>query len=346
MNKKSRIKLIKDINKQALLKQADVAELLSSNFSSIIDKDHPYESILKIISTGVITRTFGLPWGIITVVLGTAGIDINSIFSKLKEVLSSFFATNPTITNDNVDSHATNLANQVLQHSSISQETLQTELQPAEASQLDFLKKYAAPIDSGMFSKLTSVLGLASKTGKFSFGGLLSGILFAVIKALFIGGGLTLAAEYVASKIRDKGKPAEQSSSSTTQTNTQDQSKPKETSLLQYIKSITHSSGKGEVIHKNDSDINNKGNYAWYVPSNGDLSKTLYNWIFEIYPEIPNNVEDVISENYSKVINPLLSIIQKWNSENINQLQEVRIPNNFITRKQIVDYILSSFILQ
>ena len=343
MNKKSRIKLIKDINKQALLKQADIAEILSSNFSSIIDKDHPYESILKIISTGVITRTFGLPWGVITAVLGTAGIDINSVFSKLKEVLSSFFATNPTITNDNVDTHATNLANQVLQHSSISQETLQTELQPAEANELYFLKKYAGPIDSGVFSTLKSVLGLTSKTGRFSFGGLLSSILFAVIKSLFIGGGLTLGAEYLASKIRDKGKPAEQTS---TQTIQQDQSKPKETSLLQYIKSITHSSGKGEVIHKNDSDVNNKGNYAWYVPSNGDLSKTLYNWIFEIYPEIPNNMEDVISENYSKVINPLLAIIQKWNSENIKQLQEVRIPNSFITRKQIVDYILSSFILQ
>ena len=75
-------------------------------------------------------------------------------------------------------------------------------------------------------------------------------------------------------------------------------------------------------------------------------SKNIYDRIFEIYPTIPNNVEDVIYNNYIKVITPLLDTIQKWNSENINNLQEVRIPNNFLSRKQIVDYILSSFILQ
>jgi hypothetical protein len=80
MNKKSRIKLIKNINKQAFYKQADITDFLSSHFSSIIDKNNPYESIINMIGTGVITGLFGFSWGAIAALLDKAGINITSVF--------------------------------------------------------------------------------------------------------------------------------------------------------------------------------------------------------------------------------------------------------------------------
>ena len=363
MNKKTRIKLIRSINKQALYsevlyKQAGVEDFLSNNFSTLIDKNNPFDSILNLLGIGSATIFFGPLSGIIVTFLGYFGIDLSFLLSKIKEVLKYFFDTKPTISTGNVDTHAEALASKVTEGLNIPAAVLEQSVEQVTANDFNLygLQKTAGFGFVDVYNKknnqinvdiLKKIFGMSDKaTG--AKGGFLRRLIFFIIKALFLGGITAAGVGFITENapkplIQTPGQAPQVPGQALTQPSGQ-VALPKNT-LLAHIEKKYPSSGKGQQIHKNDADEHNNGRYAWFITST-DLNQTIYDWIFEIYPDIPDNIENVIYNNYEKIINPLLNDIQKYNPENINDIYEIRIPNSFTSRKQIVDHLLSSLILQ
>ncbi len=324
----NKIDVLKEMNKQAFDLQPLVNTLVSS-IKNLIDPQNPITSVLQIITEGFIFSKWGWAAGIIATILDKVfNVNIKTLFATIRSSLGSFMPNNinkPV----NIEEVSNMLTNDVLSKNNISSQEAnksfeqilqeQPEIQQqAQLIQLSLIKH--SSMDKIAF------FGAISKMGLF-------GIIKAIIKAALIGAGFSAAGNVMVSTVKDKPEnlPAT------------------ETSQIQSQKFISfgEASGLGQKYFANDADIEETKGSAWYIPAINGLDIFIYDWIFEIYPNMPENIKNIVDRNIKRILPIIKREFYKWNpSTNIDMPNEVRVPTNIgktelHSVKDIVDLTLS-----
>lgn len=350
-----RIELLESISSNELKKEAGmfsaITSIISSVFSDVFNINDISGSLMRIATTAVMGYFFGIWWSIATAILQYGfGIDIEVILNTIVSVLSKFIST---VFNSNkqdeidVDKASEQLADEVMKTSNVSGPTLEEPI----GNIITANKKESLIKEAGIGSKLFGSSLKAFMTT--SSGGFLKKLIGTIIKGLLVGSGIGVGTAAAMRSI----KPGQHASSETIalpeiSLNRKDRH-PKETkkntskSLRSYM---GPPSGEGKSYHLNDADENSEGQEAWFIPNKtSDFGRTIYNWIFAVYPDISNSAETILYDNFMKVYNSIKRDFNRYNKnmELYTNGAYVRIPKTINgkrihTVKDIVDIILDS----
>ncbi len=347
-NQEARIKFIKACATKSpvIIKDAgmgeQLADMLTNSIKDLIDPNNIVTSILQLGLEGLIGAKFGFMWSIFVTVLDKVfGINVKNLFKLITGNVGGFLKSSPDIasmSSGTLDAVASKLTNATLSTAGIDSNNANIPIQTlAEKS-----TEATAMLTAGIIKDAQAAGFLA----KLSIGSLIKSI----ITALLRGAAASMSVSAVQQSGNLSNKPAtndEQvggsgsSSGNTTSTMPAQRLNPTKS----VLKRVGNPSGKGEVSHVNDASINDDaGNKSWYITSSGNFTKTMFNWVVAIYPDMPENIETKIYDNFIKAARPVRDLFSKWNSGiDIDSPKEyIRVPSNFTTQKQIVDTILSA----
>ena len=336
MNKKSRVRVLKMLNKQAFGID-DIVNYIVNAIKQTIDPENPITSVLQLIAEGFIFSKFGAIGSIVAVILDKAlGINVSTLWKVLSDNLGSFMSSNKG--NVDLDKASSQIANQTISALNVPNEDA--------AKPFDQLRQENG-IYTGAFVKSDRLIKEAG--GLFGIG--LWGLLKAIAKAALIGAGFSAGGNLISNVI----------SPSNTSSNTQKSDVPEnaqQTTVPQKVvksllKLVGNPSGDGEVYHKNTADINESSGYAWYITSQGKFEKFVYDWLYKIYGNTTEQVDQTIDTYFMQAIAPLKREIAKWNpEENIDSAgASIRIPHSINgiemhTVKDLVDFVLSMMTIE
>jgi len=363
MDIEKRIKIIKALNsdyeiqKEAGLFTA-ITSVIGASFSDVFNPDDISGSLMKIATTAVMGYFFGIWWSLATAVLQYGfGIDIKVILQTINSVLSSFISTvfnSGTQNQVNTDKASEELTDEVMIASNITGPQLEEPIgNMITAAQKDMLVKEAG---IGGLAKLFG--GSLKGFMTVSSGGFIRKVIGTIIKGLLAGAGIGVGASALMRGVS----PSSNSSSETiglpeisfNRNDSREVGTKKQRDTRKANKTLRHyvgrSSGAGETPHINDANDKDEGSEAWYMPNNsGDFGRTLWNWVFDIYPDMNNSAEDILYGNFVNVYDSIKPDFYKYNDRSVLNTSGsvVRIPKTIKgkrvqTVKNIVDIILDS----
>lgn len=330
INQEIRIKYIKACANNEIVKSAniggEIADVLVNSIKGLIDPNNIVASILQLGLEGIIAAKFGFLWGIVASVLDKVfGINVKNLLKLITGNVGNFIKANPDISQlspGTIDSISSQITNATLSTAGIDNKDANVPIQQLT----DKLNETNASINFGIVKDAQ----LASKLASLSIGGIVKAIIAALLR------GAAASASVVAVQQSDNKIAPKDSVIS-----------PSKTDRInnKILSMVGKPSGKGEVYHKNDaSKESDEGDNAWFITSSGNFSKTLYNWIVGIYPNMPENIENKVYDNFAKITQPLRKLFIEYNQDiNIDSSGEyIRVPKEFKTQKQIVDTILAN----
>jgi len=358
-----RIKILKainepyDIEKEAGLFTA-ITSVIGAAFSDVFNPEDISGSLMKIATTAVMGYFFGIWWSIATAVLQYGfGIDIKVILTTINSILSKFISTvfsSGTQREVDVDRASEELTAEVMDAANVSGPSLDEPIGNVITAdqQYELVKQGGIGGLARLFGG--SLKGFMQTTS----GGFLKKIIGTIIKGLLVGSGIGVG---TAAVMRGT-KPGARNLSETLPVPDilPDFGDAKETvptpkrtpqRIGKSVKSyVGRPSNEGRTYHVNDADVNGEGTEAWYIPNNtGDFGRTIWGWIFAIYPDAPPAAEQIIYNKFIPVYNSMKSDFLKYNERaNLNTAGSyVRIPKTIKgkrvhTVKDIVDIILDS----
>jgi hypothetical protein len=328
-----------------LIKEAGIVGALSEYASTVFDKNDITGSIAKIATNTILAYYLGIPWAIFGAILQYGfDIDVSDIISKLVTVLVDFFKGNgdkPV----NPDATAEELADKTIKDAGLSDTQLE---QPITDEVLNASGAYS----NNNLVKEGGAIGFAASWLGKTQGGFIKKILVTIIKSIILGGGIGIVGAGVASGIRGTqspttpATPAGQPVAGQPATGQPAVDQPR-TNILNYVGSP---SGYGMEPHLNDADKDDVGTNAWYAPNDqGDFARTIWSWLFKIYPNMRQAVAMAIQKNYLRAVAPVMQTIAQFNDDMNANL--VRIPNKInnkpmTSKKDVVDAVLGLMIVQ
>jgi len=351
-----RIKILKainepyDIKKEAGLFTA-ITSVIGASFSDVFNPNDISGSLMKIATTAVMGYMFGMWWSIATAVLQYGfGIDIKTILTVINDVLSKFISTVFSSGNHkeiDVDRTTENLTTEVMDLSNISGPKLEEPIGNIITAnqQNEFIKQ------AGIGSKLLG--GSLKAFMKTTSGGFLRRLIGTIIKGLLVGSGIGIGTAAVIRGTKPGAKSLTETlpvSSILPDFENKEEKSDKRMVSKSLINYVGRPSNEGRTYHVNDADVEGEGTEAWYIPNNtGDFGKTIWNWIFVVYPNMPPSAEQIIYNNFVQIYSSILSDFLNYNEkEKLNVYGSyVRIPKviknkSIHTIKDIVDIILNS----
>lgn len=340
--------------KKYILKNAAVFEdyvsMLVKAFKEVIDPEHPYASILQLITEGFIFSRWGFVGSAVAVLLDKGfNINIKTVLSTIQQVLGQYFDGEHK--SGNVDNVASNLTQQTLSVLNISPTDAAVPFQQVQDENPEI--KNAILLNRFTINKYSSKIlqkeaGLWGALASFS----LVGLIRAIIKAALIGAGFNAAANVM---IDNQNK----NNSSQTPPNTNnnagaavkiDNSKANNTtkeddSILKYV---GNPSGQGTTYYNNNANLQDTNGKAWYILSEGDFEDYIMDWTFSIYQDMDDDVVNILRIYLPKAIAAIKTEFVKWNpGVNIDKAySEIRIPTRINNKelhciKDIIDATLS-----
>ena len=330
-----------------LIKEAGIIGALSSYVGTVFDKNDIVGSIAKIATNTVLAYYLGIPWAIFGAIIQYGfNIDVSDILSKLVSTVVDYFTGHGDKPVD-ADATADALADKTIQTAGLPSDKLEQPISEEMLSIAGFNR-------NSLIKEAGAATFVASWLGKTQ-GGFIKKVLFTIIKSIIIGGGLGVVGAAVAGGIRGSlpGQPAAQPETPATPEPASGNDQPvpttrrQPTSVLHYV---GQSSGYGTDQHLNDADKNDTGANAWYATNDqGDFARTIWSWIFKVYPNMRRPVAVAIQQNYLRAVSPVIQTIRQFN-DNMNS-NLVRMPNkingkSITSKKDVVDVVLGLMIVQ
>jgi hypothetical protein len=354
-----RIKILKALNEDCYIKKeagmfTAITSLISAAFSDVFNPNDISGSLMKIVTTATMGYFFGFWWSALTAILQYGfGVDLETILTTINNILSKFISTifnNNQQDKVNVDKASEQLTEEVLKQSNISGPTLEEPVGNfITAEQQNFIIKEAA--GAGLLSKVFS--GGLKGFMRSSSGGFIRRIIGTLIKGLLVGAGIGVGTSAVLRGTKPR-QYTKEDSDTITQPEKEDVSSERDNSKKRTLKYYAGPfSGQGKTYHLNNANKDGEGNEAWYIENKtGDFGKTIWNWIFTVYPNMNKKAEAILYDNFMRIYNSLKKeFLQYNNQKSLNAFGEyVRIPKTLQgkrihTIKDIVDLILESLIL-
>jgi hypothetical protein len=329
MKHSKKIAIIKSLHKEAFDLNS-LTDMFVSSLKSLIDPNHPIESVLQLIAEGFIASKFGFIGGIVAAVLNMFGINIGTLWNLLSSHLGVFIHENKNNQFD-INQAASQIANQTVDSLSI----------PQDAANQPMMDVVGSKHNNGIVKEAAGGIG----------GFALTSLLKSIIKAALIGAGYSTATGMIGSAVGFGAKPSQTKKPETPISATQIAPiKQPQNTILNYV---GNPSSEGEIYHRNTADLEETSGYAWYLTGDGNFNRYMYEWIFDVYPEMPDNIETIVNKYYPRAISQIKREFSKWNPEiNIDTRGEnIRVPQSINgielhTIKDIVDLILSMFAIK
>ncbi len=339
-----------------LQKQAGVSDILGGVGSEIksfvqehVSEDKPggvIGSLLNIMAPAVIFRIHPI-MGILYLIATAFGFDLQSTLGKIIDTIKPKLESGEAVTTAEVNAIGASLAGGITAESSddllgyLHKLDLNKFAGPSSYSQQDIMSKLFGGTGQASGVKvpwlfadknagpLQRIFGnLFASGGKNTARRLLVGFMVWIVKTILAGAGLLAVTGFVANKLRPNAE-------STPTTNSEPKSEsittgipstlPAEQIVPNLLNDLLNFTGAGQkIVRKSPSAL-------WVVPLSGSIENTLLNWVNEMYPNM-SEYEDIIMSTPS-----FQSMIDKLNDPAKVGANSLVIPQEFQTRKDIVD---------
>jgi len=368
MNQQERIKKIKALSENPLIiKEAGLIGMFSEALSATFDPDDPKGSVAKIATSAALAYYFGLPWAIAGAILQYGfGIHVGTLLDTLSGAFAYVFNKNKD-TKVDPDQAANEMADITIKETGIPNQKLNEPIGEAIVNSVALANNKHR---NTLIKEAGAATVLAKWVAKSSKGGFIKTVLVKIFKALLAGAGIGVVGAAISRGVGLSGRTPSLFQSDDTKPSQTDSNRlvptsklpssislPGKISPVQRRSILGHTgpaSGAGQTHHVNDADQNDQGREAWYMPNtSGDFGRTVWGWIWQIYPSMNRAVAATIYQNYMRAFAPINAEIKRFNiGSNINYAGAlVRIPPKIGNKelhsvKDIVDLTLSSMVIR